>query len=45
MTKRKIQPIKRPQKEQSNRKAIQYIAIGFGALIIALAALIIFTNN
>jgi hypothetical protein len=45
LSKRRIQPIKRPQKEQSNRKAILYTSIGFGIVVVILAALILFTNN
>lgn len=47
MAKRKtIQPVRKlTQKDEGNRKAIQVTVIVIGVVIIALAALIIFTNN
>ena len=46
MAKRKtLQPLRKPKREEGNPKALKITAIAFGALLVALIAVVILVNN
>jgi len=46
MAKRKtLQPLRKPQKDEGNRKALMITGAAFGVVVLVLIALIIFMNN